>query len=199
MTTTVFLDRDGVLNERAPEGAYVTSWSGFRFRPGVPEALRLLGARGYRSVVVTNQRGVSRGLMTAEDVDEIHARMIDALAAEGAVVHSVHVCPHAEGACDCRKPGIGLFLRARDEDPGIDLRDAVMVGDSIRDLEAADRAGMPGYLICAGAECHATLERARVENIRVDGTAPSLLALVQTTFLERNGNRGASLERAAAP
>ena len=71
--TTVFLDRDGVLNEKMPEGSYVTSWADFQILPGVPEAIARLNRAGLRVIVVSNQRGIALGLYTAADVDAIHA------------------------------------------------------------------------------------------------------------------------------
>jgi histidinol-phosphate phosphatase family protein len=90
--TTVFLDRDGVINVKSPVGEYVESWAGFSFLPGAVEAVARLRAAGLRVVVVTNQRGVALGRMSAEDVEDIHARMIEA----GVVVDRVYYCPHGK-------------------------------------------------------------------------------------------------------
>ena len=112
---TAFLDRDGTINEKAPEGEYVTDPGGFRFLPGAEEAVRLLDAGGWRVVVVSNQRGVALGRMTMDDVDAVNARMAHL------PIEAVYVCPHERGTCDCRKPGTGLFERARGA-PGYPLR-----------------------------------------------------------------------------
>jgi len=136
---TVFLDRDGVLNRKAPDGDYVKTWDEFAWLPGAREAVRLLNVAGILTVVVTNQRGVARGLMTAEDVISIHRRMQEELHQLGARLDGIYFCPHEVGECRCRKPEIGLFLQARSELPEIDFSRSFMVGDSLADMEAAHR------------------------------------------------------------
>lgn len=142
MTWTIFLDRDGTLNEKAPEGDYVKSPAELRMLPGAAEAVAELHRAGLRLVLVTNQRGVARGLMSQADVDAVHAALARELEAHGGRLDAVFVCPHAAGACDCRKPGIGLFVQARDADPGIDFARAMMVGDAPSDMEAGRAAGL---------------------------------------------------------
>lgn len=142
MTWTVFLDRDGTLNEKARDGDYVKGPDELRMLPGAAQAVAALNDAGLRVVLVTNQRGVARGLMDLEDVDAVHAALRRELAAAGAGLDGIFVCPHEKGTCDCRKPGIGLFVRARDADPGIDFARAIMVGDAATDVEAGRAAGM---------------------------------------------------------
>ncbi len=141
MTTTVFLDRDGVINEKPVDGMYVTSWHEFKFLPGAAEAIRMLNQAGAQVIVVTNQRGVALGIMTDEDVREIHREMLEDLHGAGARLDAVYFCPHAEGSCDCRKPGIGLFLKAKTDFPDIVFEDAFVIGDSDRDMDAGRRLG----------------------------------------------------------
>lgn len=141
MYKTVFLDRDGLLNRQAPEHDYIKSWDDFQFLPGVSEAIRKLNEAGYLVLVVTNQRGVARGMMRMEDVDAIHDRMCQELAARGAIIRKVYVCPHEVGACTCRKPDIGLFLQA-ERDFEIDKENSWMVGDGDSDVEAGRRYGV---------------------------------------------------------
>jgi D-glycero-D-manno-heptose 1,7-bisphosphate phosphatase len=142
MTWTVFLDRDGTLNAKAPEGDYVKGPGELRMLPGAAAAVAELNRAGLRTVLATNQRGVARGLMSADDVEQVHAALARELAASGAHLDAIYVCPHAAGECDCRKPGIGLFVQARDADPGIDFSRSVMVGDAATDMEAGRAAGM---------------------------------------------------------
>jgi len=137
MTETVFLDRDGTINVKAPEGDYVKSWDEFRFLPGAVEAVRALRDSGRRVVIVTNQRGIALGRMSEQDLDEIHMRMLEELGPVDAIYH----CPHDEGACDCRKPLPGMLERAAAEVPGVRLDHAVMIGDSESDIEAGRAAG----------------------------------------------------------
>ena len=111
-----------MLNAKPPEGAYVAIPAELVVLPGVPEALGALrGAMpGLRIAIVTNQRGVALGRMTGATVDAIHARLRAELAAAGGDVDRIEVCPHERDACDCRKPGIGLFRRALAAWPDVD-------------------------------------------------------------------------------
>ena len=92
---TAFLDRDGTINVKAPEGEYVTTWQQFRFLPGAERAVGLLREAGWRVIVVSNQRGVALGRMGAQDVEEIHRRM-----QETAPVDAVYWCPHERCVCE---------------------------------------------------------------------------------------------------
>ncbi len=140
---TAFLDRDGTINEKAPEGEYVTGPGGFRFVPGAEEAVRLLDAAGWRVVVVSNQRGVALGRMTMEDVERVNARMAHL------PIAAVYVCPHDHGECDCRKPGTGLFEQARAECPDLSFADAVVIGDAPSDVEAGEAIGARTFRVGA--------------------------------------------------
>jgi D-glycero-D-manno-heptose 1,7-bisphosphate phosphatase len=140
---TAFLDRDGTINEKAPEGEYVTSPAQFRYLPGAEDAIRLLAGAGWRVVVVTNQRGIALGRMTAEAVDEIHRRLLEL------PVDGVYVCPHEKVACDCRKPGTGLFLQAKRDFPEIDFARSVVIGDAPTDMAAGDALGCRTILVGA--------------------------------------------------
>jgi histidinol-phosphate phosphatase family protein len=137
---TIFLDRDGVIN-RKRVGDYVKNWAEFEFLPMAKEALYLLTKASHRLIVVTNQRGVARGLMTERDVSEIHDRMRAELDLVGARIAGVYCCFHDVGQCNCRKPGTGLLLRATNDFPDIALPQAVMIGDSPSDMEAGARVG----------------------------------------------------------
>lgn len=148
---TVLLDRDGVLNEKMPEGRYVTQWSEFRILPGVAEALVRLNQAGLRAIVVSNQRGIALGLYTLADVEAIHAEFARQLAAQGAHIDAFLVCPHDRGACNCRKPLPGLFEQARKLFPAIDQATTIMVGDSLVDMEFARNLGVASILIDSGS------------------------------------------------
>lgn len=141
MTRAAFLDRDGVINQKAPEGQYVTSWGDFHFLPRIAESIALLNALDFSVVVVTNQRCVAKGLMALAELEEMHRRMSESLRHEGAVIDAVYYCPHDyEAACDCRKPAPGMLLQAARE-RGIQLRESWMIGDSDIDVQAGQNAG----------------------------------------------------------
>lgn len=147
----VFLDRDGVINARLP-GDYVRSWDQFRFLPGARAGLRLLREAGYLLLVITNQRGIARGLMSEADLAEVHRRMQEQLQRAGAGVDAVFHCPHeiVEG-CGCRKPQPGMILQAFERFP-VDPARSWVVGDSLSDLEAGQAAGVRGILVARRSE-----------------------------------------------
>ncbi|MGO9240638.1 MAG: D-glycero-alpha-D-manno-heptose-1,7-bisphosphate 7-phosphatase [Bryobacteraceae bacterium] len=138
-----FLDRDGVINRKALEGAHITSPDEFELLPGALPGLALLALRGFRLIVVTNQRAVALRRLSLEGLAAIHAKMERLLAAAGLSLDAVYFCPHDRGQCDCRKPAPGLLLQAFRDFPALVPRDCVLVGDSPSDLEAARRAGVP--------------------------------------------------------
>jgi D-glycero-D-manno-heptose 1,7-bisphosphate phosphatase len=141
MKKATFLDRDGVINRKPPEGQYVTRWEEMQFLPGVPEAVASLTKAGFCVLVVTNQRGVAKGLLSASELETIHHRMCQELAAQGALITEVYYCPHENDLpCGCRKPAPGLLLTAAREH-GIDLNESWMIGDSDIDVEAGKNAG----------------------------------------------------------
>jgi len=144
---TVFLDRDGVLNQKMPEGSYVTRWEEFHPLPGVEQAIGQLNRAGVRVIVVSNQRGVSLGLYSVADINAIHTGFQQLLQETGAHVDAFYFCPHAKRSCTCRKPLAGLFDQARAEFPDITAETSAMVGDSLSDIEFGSRLGMKTIFI----------------------------------------------------
>lgn len=137
---TIFLDRDGVINVNRPD--YVKSWGEFCFLPGAKTALARLTQAGYCIVICTNQAGIARGILSAERVEEIHRYMVDEITQAGGKIEKVYYCPHGKDEnCQCRKPRPGLLLRARDE-LGVDLNNAILIGDSMSDVFAGLAAGV---------------------------------------------------------
>jgi histidinol-phosphate phosphatase family protein len=139
---TLFLDRDGVINRRLP-GDYVRSPLLFEFLPGVLDALPRLSVRFGRIVVVTNQAGIGKGLMTLSDLERIHREMRLQVEGAGGRLDAIYFCPHAamEG-CPCRKPATGMGWQALADFPDIDFETSWMVGDSVSDLEFGAALGM---------------------------------------------------------
>jgi D-glycero-D-manno-heptose 1,7-bisphosphate phosphatase len=150
----VFLDRDGTINEQM---GYINHISRFIMLPESARSIRMLNEKNIPVFVVTNQSGLARGYFPASLVEEVHARMIDLLDAEGAKVDGIYVCPHHPEAkeeryrldCDCRKPKPGLFMQAAREH-GIDLDASYVVGDRWSDLKAAAACGASGLLVLTG-------------------------------------------------
>jgi len=141
MKRAAFLDRDGVINRKAPEGQYVTRWEEMEFCPGASEAICLLNRAGFFVVIVTNQACVARGFMTAAELESMHARLCFTFGAAGATIDAIYYCPHGnEPPCSCRKPKPGMLLHdARIHN--IDLARSWMIGDSTRDMQAGRAAG----------------------------------------------------------
>jgi D-glycero-D-manno-heptose 1,7-bisphosphate phosphatase len=133
----VFLDRDGVINRKASDGEYIRTWKEFHFLPGIVDWIRLFNALELLVVVITNQRGVARGLIRNEDLEEIHRNMIRELASAGARIDDLFYCPHAEDTCECRKPRPGMVLEAQRK-WNIDLAGSLLIGDSERDRLLAE-------------------------------------------------------------
>lgn len=136
-----FLDRDGVLNERAAPHDYVRSADAFRWLPGAAEAIAELESTGFVPVVVSNQRGVARGVVSCETLREIEQRIQADLGERGGHIAAFYYCPHdLDADCDCRKPEPGMLLAAA-RDLDLDLRQSILVGDDETDVEAGHRAG----------------------------------------------------------
>ncbi len=185
---TVFLDRDGVLNEKMPEGQYVTCREEFRLLSGVAEAIARLNRAGLRVILVSNQRGIALGLYTTADVDAIHASLRSFLRIRGAHLDGIYYCPHDKGECDCRKPMPGLFEQAVLNFPDIDAHSGVMIGDSLSDMEFGRRLGMMCILI-EGDPVHrkSGIEEARgLADLRCSSLAEAVDLLLEARPLVKN-------------
>ena len=136
----VFFDRDGVVN-LPPSGRYLTSWEDFVFQPGIVNVLQMVKKRGYLSVLVTNQQGVARGLMTTKDLDNIHARMQEELRKNDATFDDIRACTEAAGPNSRRKPSPAMLLEAA-QAFDINLERSWMIGDDDRDILAGKNAGV---------------------------------------------------------
>ncbi len=145
--TTVFVDRDGVVNRKQPEGRYVNSLSEFDLLPGSLEALAGFARSGIKVVVVTNQQGVAKGVTDEKMLAQIHSHLNAEVEAAGGRISQIRVCNHLAGSCACRKPDIGLFEQARALDPEIDFSQSAVIGDSETDIEAAHRIGARAVLV----------------------------------------------------
>lgn len=144
---TLFLDRDGVINRRLP-GAYVRSWEEFTFLDGVLPALAALRPFFKYIVIVTNQQGIAKGLMTEDDLEGIHRRMLAAIRENGGAVSAVYHCPDAATVRpNCRKPGPAMARQAQRDFPDIDFRRSIMIGDSRSDMEFGKGLGMHTVLV----------------------------------------------------
>ncbi len=138
----VFLDRDGVINN--DEGHYyIYRPEDFILNKGIIEGLKMLKDSGFMLIIVSNQGGVAKGIYTEEDVKRVHEKMQDDLAGYTLKLDAVYFCPHHESVsdCECRKPKPGMILKAIQE-YSIDPKSSYLIGDSQRDIEAGNRAGL---------------------------------------------------------
>ena len=140
--TTVFLDRDGTINLKAAEGAYIQEAADLRLLPGAGDALHLLNRAGLRTILVTNQRGIARGLVSEQAHSAVMSELDRLLALHGSWFDRIYICPHDIGVCRCRKPAPGLIEQAMHDDAQIEPKRSVIVGDSESDVEAGQRAGL---------------------------------------------------------
>ncbi len=139
---TLFLDRDGVINRRIP-GAYVKTWEEFEFLPGVLEALAIFNKVFGRMLIVTNQQGIGKGLMTISELNLIHQKLRHAIEKAGSQIDGIYYCPDLKTIQpNCRKPNPAMAIQAQADFPEIDFQRSVMVGDSISDIEFGQRLGM---------------------------------------------------------
>ena len=145
----VFLDRDGTIIEDVP---YLRDTKRVRLLPGAAHAIQRLNASGFLAIVVTNQSGIARGLLSRNDYQLTERRVDELLAQEGAHLDAHYFCPHLPeltGPCDCRKPGAMLYRQAA-EQFHIDLGGSWWVGDRMRDVLPADTFGGRGILLLGG-------------------------------------------------
>lgn len=178
---TVFLDRDGTINVKPPEGEYVTTPAGLVLLPGAAQAVASLNAAGIRTVLVTNQRWLSRPPGNSACYAAIHARLIQLLAAAGARLDAAYHCPHPPATCDCRKPQPGMLRRAA-QDHQIELDQAVTIGDSEKDMLAGRAAGTATILLRRGASGPAAAH--------ADAVADDLRSAVRLILRARSATAG---------
>lgn len=144
----VLLDRDGVINEDSD--LFIKSPDEWKPIPGSLEAIALLNAKGFKVIVITNQSGIARGLFDLQMLEEIHQKMRQMVEKAGGCIDAIYFCPHGpESACDCRKPKPGLLYAFADEFQA-SLSHAVVIGDSLRDMQAAEAAGAKAILVKTG-------------------------------------------------
>lgn len=173
--TAVFLDRDGTLNH---DTGYVTSPEQLVLFPGVPEAIARLNQLEAMVLLVTNQSAIGRGMMTIEGLESIHERLAELISPYGARIDGIFFCPHhPQDGCGCRKPKAGLIDQAVSRF-ALDVSQCFLVGDKRSDLEAAQRASVPGILVMTSSYS-ADVVKAREEGkVSLDYVADSFVHAV---------------------
>jgi histidinol-phosphate phosphatase family protein len=177
----VFLDRDGVINRKQPEGHYVTGPAQLELLPGAAEAIARLNRSGRKVIVVTNQRGIAQGLMSEADLAEIHAHLRAELARSGAHLDAIFHCPHSRGECTCRKPATGMIEAAFRQFPGANPHNSILIGDTLSDIQCGRAAGMRTIFI----EGESNHRKAGFETAAAlaDFTTPDLITAVLNSKL----------------
>jgi histidinol-phosphate phosphatase family protein len=140
-TWTLFLDRDGVINDEIV-GSYITDWSEFQFCEGALDALRALNEVFGQIVVVSNQRGVGRGIMSFDTLKDIHSRMVQTISEANGRIDRVYACTAVSDSDHNRKPNTGMAFQAKEDFPQIDFKKSVIVGNSLTDMEFGKRLAM---------------------------------------------------------
>jgi D-glycero-D-manno-heptose 1,7-bisphosphate phosphatase len=179
----IFLDRDGVINQNRSD--YVRSWAEFQFLPGAIAAMGELSRAGLPLFVVTNQAIVNRGMISREDLDEIHRRMVRIVRSSGVAISldAVRYCPHRpDENCYCRKPNPGMLISLAAEH-GIDLARSYIVGDALSDIAAGQASGCRTALVQTGRG-REQFELPDIRRWRPDHYARDLYAAVQWILAE---------------
>ena len=177
MKRALFLDRDGTLVEPRH---YPSCPEDLVLSPEIGPLLRMFQTSGWELVVVTNQSGIARGLLSEEDYARVQARMVELLATDGARVDASYMCPHHPdfgSPCECRKPGTLLFRRAAVEHD-LDLRQSVFIGDRWRDVAPAKAFGGRGVLVDGDATPADDRRQATDESMDVVGSLEEAAKLV---------------------
>jgi histidinol-phosphate phosphatase family protein len=138
---TLFLDRDGVLNHEKPND-YIRNWNEFRFYEGVKEALAILTDVFGVIVLVTNQRGIGTGLMSIDDLEDIHSKMMNEITRAGGRIDKLYFCPDLDHDSINRKPNPGMARLAQLDFPAIDMTRSIIAGNKISDMKFGRNAGM---------------------------------------------------------
>lgn len=137
---TLFLDRDGVINEEKHED-YIHKWDEFKFYEGVKEAIAIFNKKFGRIFIVTNQRGVGKGLTKMEDLDVIHKNMVDEIIEAGGRIDKLYFAIDLENDSPNRKPNPGMGLQAKLDFPNIDFSKSIMIGNTISDMKFGRNLG----------------------------------------------------------
>jgi heptosyltransferase-2 len=189
---TVFLDRDGTLNE---DPGYLRSAAELKLLPGVASALAKLKAAGARLVVVTNQSGIGRGLFTLKDLEAVHARLQGLLEQEDAALDAVYFCPHhPDDGCRCRKPSRGMVDRAVSE-LQIDLSRSYLIGDHVRDMQLAKAVGAKAVLLTQSPADEESREELRRQGAMPEMIAESMTEAVQWILADAKTRQSLTVNR----
>lgn len=169
---TLFLDRDGVINYEKHKD-YIHTWDEFKFYEGVTEAIKIFAGQFRHIIIVTNQKGVGKGLTKTEDLHTIHSNMQQEIEAAGGRVDAIYYCPDLEEDSPNRKPNPGMGLQAVSQFPNIDLKRSIMVGNTISDMQFGRNLGV--YTVFLPT----TRPEVPLDDVRIDAVYPTLLSFAE--------------------
>jgi histidinol-phosphate phosphatase family protein len=148
----LLIDRDGVINRKAPQGEYITKWKDFEWIPETRVAMKQLARKGFKFIVISNQAGVARGMIELNELEGIHHNMKDELNKDGVDIMDIYACPHHwDEKCFCRKPNPGMLFQASHEHL-FRLDKTMFIGDDPRDCQSAERAGCESIFVGINSE-----------------------------------------------
>lgn len=172
----ILIDRDGVFNQDRSD--YVRTPAQLVILPKVPEAISRLNQAGFGVLIITNQAGVGKGLISPETLEAIHTQLKSVLASKGGHIHAIYHCPHLiEEHCNCRKPKPGMILQAQKQ-WGFIPKETWMVGDSTKDLQAALAAGCRPALVLTG---HGTITQKSEPKVPTFADLPAFVDFLLNT------------------
>jgi D-glycero-D-manno-heptose 1,7-bisphosphate phosphatase len=175
---SLFLDRDGVINKRIL-GGYITTVSDFEFIPGVLESIKYFTTVFNRVLIVTNQQGIGKGLMTEYDLENVHSFMLDGIRKTGGDIDSIYYCPDlSDTKANCRKPSIAMANRAIADFPEICPEKSIMVGDTKTDMIFGRNSGMKTIFVNTKLESNKDID----SDFTIDG-------LLELKYLIQNNLR----------
>ena len=182
----ILIDRDGVINQKALKGEYITNWKNFSWVPGSREFMKEMSNDGYKFIVITNQAGIARNMMTIEDVSEIHKKMTEELAKYGIEILNIYMCPHHwDECCECRKPKPGMLFEAS-KNEYVRLDQSIYIGDDETDLIAATSAGC-GFVYLSKKDPSFILKNKSKNYLRV-GSLSESIGWIREKYLSWEGN-----------
>jgi D-glycero-D-manno-heptose 1,7-bisphosphate phosphatase len=169
---TLFLDRDGVINHETV-GFYITKWEDFIFYDGVLEAIKFFTKQFGRVIIITNQRGVSKGLMTEEDLNDIHQNMLGLISSNGGRINKIYYCTDMDNESPNRKPNPGMAFLAKNDFPDIDFNRTLMIGNTTGDMKFGKNIGAQTIFIPSNRPAP------QLPDPFVDAIYPSLISVAQ--------------------
>ena len=168
-TWTLFLDRDGVINHEKHQD-YIHTWDEFNFYDGAKEAIAVFTKTFNRIIVVTNQKGIGKGVTRLEDVELIHKNMIAEIEKAGGRIDAVYFCPDVDNDSPNRKPNPGMGLQAARNFPEIDFTKSIMIGNTISDMQFGRNLGVQTIFLPT------TRPEVDINDYRIDAVYYSLIA-----------------------